>query len=243
MGLLNVFSHPRVTVREFLQKPNLVLAIALIVVFSILSFAIYPLKGMAFPATDFGISLVKILIGFFIISGIVYLAAFLLKETEMKTSFSGIASAFSLIYVFFIIGGIIGTLGIAMFVSPQAMVVGEIVEKEALTLLESNELTGIIQNKDKSALERFTSARAFTTEEKNTLNSILEREETLYNAEAEIILIGILVISLLISIIGFLIVFAFLVAEVFNKGLLKNTIIFFVLLILFGIIGSNLFLW
>lgn len=241
MNVLNVFRHPRATVRESLANPNFPLAIGLVIAFVVLGFLNYPLNGVAFPVMEFVMSLVKTIIGLVIVTGVIYFIAFLLKDREMKVTATGIASAFSLTYAYFIAAGIITTVFTLLLVSPGAMVVGDIASNEALTMPETTELMEIIQDQDAEALQVFASQKELTAEETSRLTGLISRGEQLFNPQNIMLLSIIMLLSGLISLIGMFLVMAFIVAEVFNKGLLKNAIIFIVLLIIFGFVGNNIF--
>lgn len=239
---LNVFLHPKASVKNALEKPNLLISVALVVVFAVLSFATYPLLGAAFPVNDFGISLVKIFIGFFLMAGIFYVVALLFKGKEMKAGFTGVASALSRMYVFFIVSALLTLIAMTFF-SPSLMVIGDIAKKEKLNFLDASNLMKIMQNKDESALEKFSSEKALTVDEKNLLDSVIKKSTPLINPDSLFISMAISFIALLISAIGFLLVFAFLVAELLKAGFLKNAIVFVILLVAFGFIGNTFFLW
>lgn len=244
MNLFNVFFHPRTEVKNALEKPNILVAVVLVVIYSVLSFATKPLLGITFSVNEFAIAIAKTFVGFLLMGGIIYVIAVVLKGKEVKVGFSNIASALSLIYVFFIIGAILSLISSALFLSQGMGVVADIAKKETLSFDETIKLVSIIQAKDEVALETFASEKAFTVDERNQLNSLILSNTQLFNESNFFISLGISLLGLFISVIGFLLVFAFLLSELLKMGFLKNAVVFIVLLLIFSFIGNNIFvLW
>ncbi|MEK6972560.1 MAG: hypothetical protein AABW72_00780 [archaeon] len=242
MSIFSVFYKPNKAVSAALSNPNLGLGTLLVLIYCVVSYLPYIYLGFAFDAYKFLLSIIFTLAGWILVSVIFYLIMAIIRGKSSKfvqgpASFSGIMTAVSLVYLFFIVGGLVSVIAATSF-SPQFVSVAKISMEEGFNIQDTTKLTGIVSEKNTEELETFANDKMLDVEKKDSLLQAMNYEgNILGNAN---MLFWSVLLSLALMILGFLFVFYPITSNLVKLGFLGNLIIFIIAIVVFSYLGNLL---
>ena len=240
MSVLNVFYKPNKAVSSALNTPNLGMGTLLVLIYCIVSFVPQIYLGLGFDVTKFILTVVFSLVGWIIVSIIFYLLMAIFRGKSSKfvqgtASFSGIMTAVSLVYLFFILGALISLAGAASL-SPQFLAVSKIAKDEQFSLQDTTKVLNIIAAKNTEELETFATEKTLDVEKKDVLLQAMNYQGDLLG-NTNILLLSVL-LSLALMLLGFLFVFYPITSNLVKLGLLGNIVIFIIAILVFSYLGN-----
>lgn len=242
MSIFSVFYKPNKAVSNALSNPNLGLGTLLVLIYCVVSYLPYIYLGFAFDAYKFLLSIIFTLAGWILVSIIFYLIMAIIRGKSSKfvqgpASFSGIMTAVSLVYLFFIVGGLVSVIAATSF-SPQFISVAKISMEEGFNIQDTTILTGIVSEKNVEELETFASGKMLDVEKKDSLLQAMNYGgNILGNAN---MLFWSVLLSLALMILGFLFVFYPITSNLVKLGFLGNLVIFIIAILVFSYLGNLL---
>jgi len=240
MSVLSVFYKPNKAVSEALSKPNLGLGTLLVLIYCIVSFIPQIYLGIEFNVYKFLMTIIFSLVGWIVVSVIFYLLMSVFRGKSSKfvqgpASFSGIMTAVSLIYLFFIVGGLISLISVTSL-SPQFVSVAKIAKEENFSNQDTTKLVGIISAKNTEELETFASEKTLDVEKKDALYAAMNYEgNILGNTNA---LLWSVLLSLALMLLGMLFVFYPITSNLLKLGFIGNLVIFILAMLVFAYLGN-----
>jgi len=239
VNFLNLFFRPRKMVQLAQDKPNLKLALFVVVLPTIISFLGNIAFGFPITALSFAFlikSAVKYFAIWLIISIIFYIVAFIVRGKVMRGTFSGIASILSLPWV---IASLLTVLSFtAYFISPVVFETSRVSALEGLETGQALELAAIVSGGSDEALAEFISENGIERAEE--LWALKGMELPLFNP---IPLLLFVLLGALFFFYGIALIPFFAIAEIFEVNFLYDLLLWLFLgAISFGVFGLLLLL-
>lgn len=145
MNPLNVIRHPKVTVKHYLNTPNIGLGVVLVVLPILLFLGVMLVAGVQLNLVNLVLSLIQALLFWIIAGAVIYGFSYALKGKEVSGKLKGILTAISLAHLVALVAGIIililVLIAIPTFFSDMAFL-SEVEATSAETALYFSEIIG-----------------------------------------------------------------------------------------------------
>jgi len=137
MRLFSVFTRPSAVVKEAMEKPNLGIAAALILLPGIIGIVAVLALGMPADFMAVGMKILGDVIAWVLAAAVIYILAFVFRGVSVKGKFTAILTALSLIGVMRILAAVVAII-LLLFLAPQTP---SILGSPAASGLSASELT------------------------------------------------------------------------------------------------------